>query len=102
MKYEKYLPIGTVVLLKEAKKKLMITGFYVKSPDNEKTFDYSACVYPEGVLDSRKNLLFDHDEIQDIFYLGYVSDEEKEFKAKLNDVIKKVESGEIQLPENNS
>ena len=26
-----YLPIGSVVLLKGAKKKLMITGFYVKA-----------------------------------------------------------------------
>ena len=43
------LPIGSVVLLKEEKKKIMITGFASVSPDTgDKVYDYSGCVYPEG------------------------------------------------------
>ena len=41
-KNEKYLPIGTVVLLKEGKKRVMITGFCIKpEEDKNKMFDYS-------------------------------------------------------------
>ena len=32
---EKYLPLGTVVLLKEATKRLIITGYCSMLPDNE-------------------------------------------------------------------
>ena len=46
MKYEKFLPIGTVVLLKNATKKIMITGFYVKAEGQEQVFDYTGCIYP--------------------------------------------------------
>ena len=39
---ERFLPIGTVVLLQGASKKVMITGFASVSPDTgEKVFDYS-------------------------------------------------------------
>ena len=101
MKFEKYLPIGTVVLLKGAQKKVMITGFCVKGDSADKMYDYCGCVYPEGVLNSNKNLLFNHDQLESIFYMGYITDEEKEFKNKLNGLIQKVEVGEIQFQNNN-
>ena len=50
---EKYLPIGTVVLLKGAEKRVMITGFCateLKESDETKTWDYSGCIYPEGFI----------------------------------------------------
>lgn len=81
---EKFLPIGTVVLLKGGTKKAMITGFCsIAEEDKTKVYDYSGCVYPEGYLSSNQICLFDHDQIDQVFYMGYVSDEEKEFKAKL-------------------
>lgn len=84
-KYEKYLPIGSVVLLKNAKKRLMITGFYIKAKtgnDNE-IYDYSGCLYPEGVLSSDENCVFNHDQIDKIYFLGYSDEEEKKFKEDL-------------------
>ena len=86
MKIEKFLPIGTVVLLKEATKKIMISGFYVVSSNGEK-YDYCGCLYPEGYLSSDKCLLFNHDQIEKIFYLGFSDDEELEFKEKLKDLV---------------
>ena len=89
---EKYLPVGTVCLLQNGSKKVMITGFCVKSPDTEdRVFDYIGCLYPEGVISSDQNLLFDHSQIAQVFYMGYDSDEEKEFKAKLKEVINSAE-----------
>ena len=84
----KYLPIGTVVLCKNASKRLMITGFCCSDAGNpDKVYDYSGCLYPEGIVSSDRNLLFDHDQIDKIFALGYSDDEEKEFKEKLVDAL---------------
>ena len=86
---EKFLPIGTVVMLNGGEKRVMITGFCtVTADDNSTMYDYCGCLYPEGVVSSDKNLLFNHNQIAKIFALGYSDDEEKQFKAKLNEVLK--------------
>lgn len=85
---EKFLPLGSVVLLKNATKRLMITGFYVKADENnEKTYDYVGCLYPEGVISSKENCVFNHEQIDKIFFIGYSDDEEKKFKEKLNKAV---------------
>ncbi len=90
---EKYLPIGTVVLLKGGKKRAMITGFCSVAQENqEKIYDYSGCVYPEGYLSSNQVCLFDHDQIEKIFFLGFEDDEEKVFKDKLNKIVSLIEN----------
>ena len=82
-RFEKYLPIGTVVLLKGGKKRTMITGFCAKSiEDKSKIYDYSGCLYPEGFISSNQTLLFDHNQIDKIFYLGLVDNEERSFKDR--------------------
>lgn len=81
---EKYLPIGTVVMLKGGEKRVMITGFCsIEDKNRDKIWDYSGCIYPEGFLTSNQNCLFDHDQIEKIYHLGLIDEEEKEFKAKL-------------------
>lgn len=86
---EKFLPIGSVVLLKGGKKRAMITGFCsVAQEDQEKIYDYSGCVYPEGYLSSNQVCLFDHDQIEKIFFVGFEDEEEVSFKKKLDNIIK--------------
>lgn len=76
MNIDKYLPIGSVVLIKNAKKRLMITGFAVKGKEmNNDIYDYVGCLYPEGAIDSKKNILFNHDQIEKIFCVGYIDEE---------------------------
>lgn len=90
---EKFLPIGTVVLLKGGKKRAMITGFCSVAQENQdKIYDYSGCVYPEGYLSSNQVCLFDHDQIEKIFFVGFEDDEEKSFKEKLNTIVNNLES----------
>lgn len=86
-KYEKYLPIGSVVLLKGATKKVMISGFAIKSESDEQNriFDYVGCLYPEGVITSNENIVFNHDKIDRIIAIGYSDDEEKRFKQVLKE-----------------
>lgn len=86
---EKFLPIGTVVMLKGGSKRATITGFCSTGNDNqEKIYDYSGCIYPEGFLSSNQVCLFDHEQIDKIYYMGFVDEEEKEFKSKLNEFLK--------------
>ena len=93
---EKYLPIGTVVLLKGGTKRAMITGFCSVAQENkEKIYDYSGCVYPEGYLSSNQVCLFDHDQIEKVFFVGYEDEEEKEFKDRLNKVIASLEEDSV-------
>lgn len=97
-KDEKFLPIGTVVLLKGGTKKAMITGFCsIAAEDKTKLYDYTGCIYPEGYLDFSQICLFDHDQIEQIFHYGYVDDEEKEFKQELNEVVTKYQNGDQEI-----
>ena len=46
----KFLPIGTVVSLKGANKKLMITGFCMYNKENNnQMYDYCGYHFPEGI-----------------------------------------------------
>ena len=86
----KYLTIGSVVILKGAKKKVMITGYLSVSPETgDKVFDYSGCPYPEGFLNYNQVCVFNHDQIEKIFFKGYVNEEEIFFKTKLKETLKK-------------
>ena len=83
---EKYLPIGTVVLLKGGTKTIMITGFSaIDGKDNNTIWDYSGCLFPEGILTSGQAALFNHSQIEKIEYIGYIDEEEKEFMKKLKE-----------------
>lgn len=74
------LPIGSVVLLKNGTKKLMITGIKPVSEDKpDKVFDYIGVIYPEGFLSNEYNFLFNHNDINDIIFVGYNNLEREEF-----------------------
>lgn len=90
-KKSKYLPLGTVVLLKGGEKKLMIIGFsVVGEEDQNKMYDYLGCIYPEGVLSSSKNLLFNNDQIEKIVSYGFYDEEDADFKITLEAVVDQI------------
>jgi len=78
-----YLPIGTIVTVRKSDKPLMIAGFCIAPKNNEgkEVFDYIACFWPEGIIDTDKNLLFNHSDIREILFMGCA--EEKEFKKQI-------------------
>ena len=91
---EKYLPIGTVVLLKNAIKRIMIIGFCSRerNDSDSKIYDYCGCLYPEGLLTSDRALLFDHNQIEKIYHIGLSNDdEEKQFKKNLKKAMEEFE-----------
>ena len=94
---EKYLPIGTVCMLKNGKKRVMINGFCTVADENKQMYDYSGCFYPEGVISQKTTILFNHDQIDKIYFMGYSDEEDKEFKKNLNKIMEKVNSGELKI-----
>ena len=64
------LPLGTVILLKGAKKNLFIAGYGVESSDGV-FYDYVGFPYPEGFINKETNLLFNNEDISEVLYTGY-------------------------------
>lgn len=95
IKMDKYLPIGTVVLLEGGTKRLMITGFCsIPGDEPDKIYDYTGCLYPEGFISSNEIALFNHDQIKEIYNLGLVDDEETKFKEELAEELDRIEQEE--------
>lgn len=90
---ERFLPIGSVIKLKEGTKRLMITGFLPieQNEQGEKNvWDYCGCLYPEGLISSKNNYLFNHSQIAEVHFIGLVDEEEKSFKEKLNKAVEEL------------
>lgn len=58
------LPIGTVVLLKNAEKRLMIFGIGQTDTSNREEYDYIGVLYPEGSIGDEARFLFNHSDIE--------------------------------------
>lgn len=89
MKTTNLLPVGSVVTIKDAEKKFLIIGLLPQTSDGVK--DYIAVFYPEGYLDSEHFYMFDHSDIIDVKYLGYVDSEYQVFHARLTEILKNKE-----------
>ena len=77
--FKKFLPIGSVGLLKEGKKKIMICGRLQVSADTNRIYDYCGCLYPEGILKHDELILFQHDSIERVYFIGFQDQEGLEF-----------------------
>ncbi len=81
---DKFLPIGTVVLLKGAKNNVMITGYFIYSTEKkDEIFDYGACPYPVGIVQANSSIAFNHSDIEKVINLGYIDDEQKKLNKLL-------------------
>lgn len=86
--FDGLLPIGTVVLLKNSTKRIMIIGLLQKQlkEGDEVIWDYSACFYPEGYMGPDKTFLFNSNQIEKVFAVGYQDEEQFVFKEKIDHV----------------
>lgn len=110
MNMDKYLPIGTICILKNYQKKVMIVGFFsVEYAGTVKMYDYKGCDYPEGLLLSNKTQSFNHSDIENIVYMGYKDEFYEAFnnnitkqnnKENSNNLEKKSFAANIQFDEN--
>lgn len=89
--FEGLLPIGSVVLLKNSKKKLMVIGFVQRQQSApEMIWDYAGCLYPEGFMGPDRMFLFNTDQIERIYAVGYQDEEQFEFKPKVDALLAQV------------
>lgn len=86
------LPIGSVVLLKDATKKLMIIGILQVDQNKNTLYDYLAVPYPEGFLGADTNFLFQHEDINDVIFTGYRNPEQDTFLKAMNLLYERYES----------
>ena len=92
---EGLLPIGSVVLLKGATKKLMIVGVVRK--DDKNIYDYIAVLYPEGYTSEKELVLFNNENIDKLFSIGFQDEEQFAFKVKADSLLAQVRMENMQL-----
>lgn len=81
----KKLPIGSVVQLTNGQAKLMIINRFPLYNNNGEIgyFDYSACLYPSGVIDNQ-SFFFNQEDITKVWFEGYVDETEEEAQMLFN------------------
>jgi len=87
------LPIGSVVLLKESAKRVMIIGLCQKEIDvsgEGKLWDYSGVVFPEGYLGPNRTFMFNGNQIDRLYAIGYQDDEQLIMLEKANEFLAKL------------
>ncbi len=86
---KEFLPIGSVVGLKNDSRRLMIIGRKLYSENHHVIRDYASIDYPNGFIDAgEKFLLFNNDEIDVVYHYGYVD----EMEVQLNRLLKESEA----------
>ena len=81
---KEYLPIGSVVLLQNGTKKIMIYGRKQLSQNDNQEYDYVACLFPEGNINENYTFLFNQENIREVVFRGYENEEEQAFQKLLN------------------
>lgn len=76
------LPIGSVVTINGAEKKLMVIGITVENAEDGKTYDYIGVPFPEGYINSEFMFLFLHKDIETVNYIGFVNAESQVFRTE--------------------
>ena len=87
------IPIGSVVLLKNSTKRVMIIGFCQSESSEEgdqKIWDYAGCLYPEGYIGPDKTFLFDGDQIDKMYAIGYQDEEQFAFKVQVDAALEQI------------
>lgn len=93
MEEKKFLPLGSIVIIKGSVKKLMLIarGAITLIDGKQKYYDYGACTYPEGVIGD-SILYFNHEDIQSLIYKGYTDEDDERMIGNLEESV-------AQLPE---
>ena len=92
------LPIGSVVTLKGGEKKVMIIGICqfqaVAGEEKPRIWDYVGCPFPEGYLGPDKTYLFNNEQIDKIYAVGYQDEEQFAFKVKADAALQNIRNQE--------
>lgn len=80
---DEFLPIGSVVLLEGGNKRIMICGRIQAQAGSDIIYDYSACYYPEGIVDPKSMFFFNRDAIETVYFRGCEDQDELDYRHEL-------------------
>ena len=90
MKFYGLLPIGSVVLLENSERKVMIIGICQKQLDAQDAYwEYAAVPYPQGYLDEDNLFLFNGSQIKTVFATGYQDMQQFAFSTQVQQALAK-------------
>jgi len=76
--YEKFLPLGTVITLKDSEKNFMISGYPLTKEE-----DYYIVLYPEGIIKKDSVYCCMHKNIESVDFYGYHTPTSERFLERL-------------------
>ena len=88
---DEFLPIGSVVLLKGGNKRIMICGRILAQAGSDIIYEYSACYYPEGIVDPQSMFFFNRDAIETVYFRGYEDQDELDYRHDVLDQLGELE-----------
>lgn len=92
MNVKDLLPIGSVIQLKGAEKRLMVFGVRQTDRSDKKEYDYIGVLYPEGNIGEQGQFLFNHKNIEKVFFRGFEDEERTTFLNRLDSFYQKTEA----------
>lgn len=92
MEKVKFLPLGSIVVIKGGVKKFMIVarGLGVNVGEKSSYFDYGACMYPEGMMDD-KMMYFQHEDITKTVFEGFSDEDDRLMVDDINEALSKTD-----------
>jgi hypothetical protein len=109
MKFNYLLPSGTVIELKGGKHKLMINGhnvtmdknvtksgsmMYGENDQKPKIYNYCAVLWPEGDAIPGKRVLFNHDDIEKVYFTGFIDEDTSDLNDRIANIVKEINNKE--------
>lgn len=88
---EEFFPVGSVVMLNGGEKRVMICGRIQAQAGADVIYDYSACYYPEGIIDPKSMFFFNRDAIETVYFRGYEDQEELDYRHNVLDQLGELE-----------
>ena len=84
---KKLFPIGTVLSVEGVPTRVMVIGHLQQQKNSEKIWDYAAVPFPIGLLSPDEFVLFNHDKINLLYFIGLQDKEGLEYMKALYDQI---------------
>ncbi|PHK48724.1 DUF4176 domain-containing protein [Staphylococcus edaphicus] len=87
------ITLGSIVYLNEGSQKLMILnrGPVVDIDNQQYIFDYSACIYPLGLVEDQV-FYFNEENIDRVIFEGYSDVDETRFQELYTDMLKNLDT----------
>lgn len=82
----RFLPIGSVIVLKKSNESIMIVGYGVRVEKEKTTYDYAGCYMPVGCTDPKSAVYFNQTDIKTILFIGYQSHQSIMVQNKLAEI----------------